>query len=225
MFSSSKVCLAGFPGIGSVGKVAIDYIIRSMDCEELSSFMSTGYPPQVMVSEGQIVLFKAELKLSKDKDDLFLLSGDAQPLDVKNMYDLAGELLEVLESLSVRNLVTLAAYVGESEDLVMATASTAELVSELEESEFPILRQGFIGGLNGLMVGMAPHYGIKGVCILGSTTGDIPVDLLSARNVVAATSDFLELDVPLEALDSAIGIEGDAFTTQGIDSDNAEMYR
>jgi len=54
--------------------------------------------------------------------------------------------------------------------------------------------------LNGILVGLAPLYGIRGVCLMGKTDGEKAVDLSAAEGLIGATSDLLGLDVPMEIL-------------------------
>jgi proteasome assembly chaperone (PAC2) family protein len=200
MFESRNICIGGLPGIGSVGKVAADFLAKNLECTTIKPFLSDGFPAQVMVSEGQASLLQVELKVPKDKKNLLILSGDAQPVDVKDMYFLAGEILETVKSYNVTDFITLAAYVGESGEKVVAAASDLELIEHLQKSGFAILRNGSIGGLNGLLAGLAPIYGMRGYCLLGTTSGNDPVDLMAAKNLLQALKTLLALEISLDDL-------------------------
>jgi uncharacterized protein len=200
MFESSIICVGGLPGIGSVGKVAADYVAKNLDCTTIKPFLSPGFPAQVIVSGGIASLLQVELKVPKDKKNLLILSGDAQPVDVKDMYFLAGEILQTVKSFNVTDFITLAAYVGESGDRVVAAASDSELIEYFEKNGFAILRNGAIGGLNGLLAGLAPIYGMRGSCFLGTTSGNDPVDLLAAKNLLEALKTLLRLEISLDDL-------------------------
>ncbi|MDF0589713.1 PAC2 family protein [Candidatus Methanocrinis natronophilus] len=194
------VCIGGMPGIGSVGKVAADYIASALECRTFQLMVSTGFPPEVPVEEGIARAIQVELKAPEGRDDLLLLCGDAQPLQPPHMYNLAGEILKALASYDVTDIVTLAAYVGTSEDAVYAVATDPVLARALEDEGFALLRNGIVGGLNGILVGLAPLYGIRGVCLMGKTDGEKAVDLSAAEGLIGATSDLLGLDVPMEIL-------------------------
>jgi uncharacterized protein len=200
MFSSGTICIGGLPGVGSVGKIAADYLVTSLECSTFKVFYSRGFPAQVMVIDGLADLFRAELKVPKDRSNMYLLSGDAQPLEIKEMYSLAGDILEAARSLKVTDMITLAAYVGESKEKVVGAASDPDMVQELEKNHIPILRSGAIGGINGLLAGMSPLYGIRGYCILGTTSGEELVDIAASRNLLEATCSLLGLDIALDGL-------------------------
>lgn len=201
MFSSGTICIGGLPGVGSVGKIAADYLVTSLECSDFKAFYSKGFPAQVMVANGIAELFRAELKVPKSRDNMYILSGDAQPLEIDEMYSLAGDILEAARSLKVTDMITLAAYVGESNEKVVGAASDPGLAQELEKNHIPILHSGAIGGINGLLAGMSPLYGIRGYCILGTTSGEMLVDLMAAKNLLGATCSLLELDISLDGLD------------------------
>jgi proteasome assembly chaperone (PAC2) family protein len=202
MFKSSVICIGGLPGIGSVGKVAADYLATALECSTAKHFFSNGFPAQVVVAGNITDLLYAEIKAAKivDRSDLFVLSGDAQPLDVREMYSLAGDILEYARSRGVTDIITLAAYVGESEEKVMGAASNPETAAELEKNGIPLLKSGSIGGLNGLLAGLAPLYDMHGFCLLATTSGENPIDLRAARNLLEALSPLVGVEISLEGL-------------------------
>jgi proteasome assembly chaperone (PAC2) family protein len=202
MFESSVICIGGLPGIGSVGKVAADYLATALECSTARHFFSKGFPAQVVVTGNTTDLLHAEIKAGRirDEHDLFVLSGDSQPLDVREMYSLAGDILEYARSQRVTDIITLAAYVGESEEKVMGAADNPETAAELQKSGIPLLKSGSIGGLNGILAGLAPLYGMHSFCLLATTSGENPVDLRAARNLLEALSTLVGMEISLEEL-------------------------
>ncbi len=194
------VCLGGMPGIGSVGKVAADYIGTALECHTFQLMVSTGFPPEVPVEDGIARALQVELKAPEGRDDLLILSGDAQPLKPPHAYNLAGEILKALKSFEVTDLITLAAYVGSSVEMIYGVTTDPDLALDLEENGVSLLRNGIVGGLNGILVGLCPFYGMRGVCLMGKTDGKKPVDLLAAENLIEAASTLLNLEVSLEGL-------------------------
>lgn len=201
MFGSGIICIGGLPGIGSVGKVAADFLATALECRTIRPFYSSGFPAQVIVEEGLSSLLHAELRAPQNRDDIFVLSGDAQPLDIKEMHILAGDILEAARDLKVTEIITLAAYVGDTKETVLGAASDAETAEKLAKEGITLLRSGAIGGINGLLAGLAPFYGMKGICLLGTTSGDDPLDLKAARNLLETLQSLMGLDISLDALE------------------------
>jgi len=204
MFQSGFICICGLPGIGSVGKVAADFLATSLQCSTIKPFFSPGFPPQVMVSEGLAKLMHGELMRPREREKLLILSGDAQPLDVLDMYSLAGEILQALKEQGVTDVITLAAYVGENTEKVLGATTDPNFAATLENCNISMLRSGAIGGLNGLLAGMAPRYGLRGVCLLATTSGSESVDLFAAINLLSAIDGLLSLDLDLSLLEPAL---------------------
>jgi len=194
------ICIGGMPGIGSVGKVAADYIGTALECHTFQLMVSTGFPPEVPVEDGIARALQVELKAPGGRDDLLILTGDAQPLKPPHTYNLAGEILKALASYEVTDLITLAAYVGSSEERVFGVATDADLALAIEDGGVTLLRDGIVGGLNGILVGLCPSYGMRGVCLLGKTDGERAIDLAAAEHLIGAASDLLGLDISTEVL-------------------------
>jgi proteasome assembly chaperone (PAC2) family protein len=200
MFESRFICICGLPGIGSVGKVATDYLATALECSTILPFFSRSFPPQVMVSDGLAKLMHAQLMRPKEKERLFILSGDAQPLDVLGMHELAGNILQSIKKEGVTDVITLAAYVGETKESILGTATDSDSAAALSEQSIPLLRSGAIGGLNGLLAGMAPLYDLRGYCLLATSSGADPVDIRAASNLLGAINELLHLDIDITLL-------------------------
>ena len=212
MFKSRFICICGLPGIGSVGKVATDYLATALECSTIIPFFSRSFPPQVMVSGGLAKLMNAQLMRTKEKENLLILSGDAQPLDVVGMHELAGNILQAIKKLGVTDVITLAAYVGETNESVLGTATDADAAKALGECKIPLLRSGAIGGLNGLLAGMAPLYDLRGFCLLATSSGSDPVDIRAANNLLYAINELLHLDIDITLMEPVIEEPQEAVT-------------
>ncbi len=202
MFESSVICIGGLPGIGSVGKAAADYLATALECSTAKQFFSKGFPAQVVITGNTTGLLHAEMKAAKiaERNDLFILSGDAQPVEISEMYGLAEDILEYARSQKVTDIITLAAYVGDSKEKVLGAASNKEMAEELEKNGIALLKSGSIGGLNGLLAGLAPLYDMRGFCLLATTSGENPVDLRAARNLLEALLPLIGVDISIEGL-------------------------
>ncbi len=202
MFESRVTCICGLPGIGSVGKVAADYLSTTLGCSTIKPFFSHSFPPQVMVSSGLAELMHAELKRPRDRENIFILSGDAQPLDVVGMHELAGNILQAISAEGVTDVITLAAYVGDTNEKILGAATDPESAAMLSECKIPLLRSGAIGGLNGLLAGLAPLYEMRGFCLLGTSSGADPVDITAATNLLCAIRELFHLDIDMSLMES-----------------------
>ena len=79
------ILIEGLPGIGNVGKLAVEHLIDSIDASKFAEIYSKDFPPQVFINQdGTIKLVNNEFYYYKSKDkkqsDLILLTGDYQGL-------------------------------------------------------------------------------------------------------------------------------------------------
>jgi proteasome assembly chaperone (PAC2) family protein len=75
------ILIEGLPGIGNVGKLAVEHLIDSIDASKFAEIYSKDFPPQVFINpDGTIELVKNEFYYwkakKKDQRDLVLLTGD-----------------------------------------------------------------------------------------------------------------------------------------------------
>jgi hypothetical protein len=146
----------------------------------------------------------AELMRPKEKKNMLILSGDAQPLDVIGMHELAGDILQAIKEKGVTDVITLAAYVGETNETILGTATDLDSATALCECKIPLLRSGAIGGLNGLLAGLAPLYDLRGFCLLATSSGTDPIDIEAATNLLAAINELLHLDIDVTLMEPVI---------------------
>ena len=86
--TKDAILIAGLPGIGNVGKIAVDFLADQEKAKKVCTFFSQGMPHSVFVNDQNlvqlptIVLFHAKIK----SKDVFLLGGDVQPGDERSCY-------------------------------------------------------------------------------------------------------------------------------------------
>ena len=157
---SSPIFIEGLPGIGNVGKIAIDYIIEKLDAKRIASFFSTSLPNSVFVTENNLVslplieVYHAKLK---GKDFLFL-TGDTQPSDEQASYELCYTLLDFCKECGVQEIVTTGGIGLESvpkNPVVFVTGNTTEFCSSFDANSEIYGVVGPIVGVSGLLLGLA----------------------------------------------------------------------
>lgn len=176
------VLFTGLPGIGLVGKIAVDYLIKEVKPKKIAEIISDSFPPSVHTEKGIIELIKDEIYHYKfrGKDFLFL-AGPVQPsLDIRfggmeEHYNFAREIISALRKKGVKQINTLAGInVGEkrmaSEPKIIVAATDEKIINEWKKygaiSDKP---EGMISGAAGLILGLAKEEGLRGACLMGET--------------------------------------------------------
>lgn len=209
------VLVEGLPGIGNVGKVAVDFIIDELGAKKIASFESYGVPHSVFVNEKNLVeLPSIELfvKQRRNGRDLLFLSGDVQPVDELSCYHFVDKVLECCSQFGCREIVTLGGVAlkqipkspqvyctGNESKIVKAYHKGTEMNANLYGRVGPII------GVSGVLLGMAKRKSIKGVSLLAETYGHpFYIGVSGARELIRVLNNKLSLKLNLTQLDKDV---------------------
>ena len=192
------VLIAGWPGIGNVGLIAVDTLRGGLRAEEFGEIEPWDffYPKRIVIRNGELkdLEFPSNKFYFKktEKRDLIFFIGEEQPTEEgrayaegRKAYQMANLVLDVALKLGCQRAYTSGAAVAPihhtMKPKVWAVPNTEALIDELRGYENTILMsdiegrkgQGNITGLNGLLLGVAKKRGLEAVCIMG----EIPVYL------------------------------------------------
>ncbi|MFH1400073.1 MAG: PAC2 family protein [Nanoarchaeota archaeon] len=205
------ICVEGLPGIGNVGKIAVDIIIDELKPVKVASFFSNSLPNSVFVNERGLVDLPAIEMYHKRiaKKDFFFLSGDVQPVDEEASYELTDALLDFLVSYSCREIVTLGG-IGLSEvpsdPKVFCTGNNLGLVRSFREHGARTNVYGVVGpiiGLSGLLLGLGKRRRIPAAGLLCETYGHpLYIGLSGAHRLLQILNSKYGFRVPLADLET-----------------------
>ena len=197
--------ICGFPGSGYVGKLAVDHLIQELPANHLVDIYSSSFPPQIMIKpDGTADLMKNSIFWwHGDGAELLLLTGDSQPANPDSEYALAEEVLGLAEGFGTQQVFTLAAYITGlfvDKPKIFGTATDPETVKVLSSNNISIMDNGSITGMNGLVIGIAKLRNMKGVCLLGETSGYV-VDGKASKAVLETLLQLVNVRVDMANLD------------------------
>ena len=205
------ILIEGLPGIGNVGKLAVEHLIDSIDASKFAEIYSKDFPPQVFINpDGTIELVKNEFYYwkakKKDQRDLVLLTGDYQGLSSHGQYELVEKILDINEELGVKEMFTLGGY-GLGQDIekpkVLCATTDVHLVKKMKKYGAVFKKNepgGGIVGASGLILGLGKIRGLEGTCFMGETPGYL-VDPKSAKAVLKILMKITNIDINLSALE------------------------
>lgn len=208
------VLIEGLPGIGNVGKVAVDFIIEHVRAEKLCELRSHSLPHSVFVNEENLIEMPTiSLYFKKGrKGNMLLLAGDAQPIDEASCYDFCEKTLEVAERFGCREVVTLGGIglpsipkkpmvycTGNSKATVDAYVNGTQMATKLYGTVGPIV------GVSGLLLGIAKRRNLPAVALLAETYGHpMYLGVKGAREIVKVLNRKLEMGLNTSELDREI---------------------
>lgn len=213
------VAVMGLPGIGNVGRIAVDALVESLDATPILDFYSDDFPARVIVRDGIAIFPKSSIYLYRaapdEPHDLLLLTADHQPASGKGIFEYADFVVQEFKNLNVKEIYALAAYEqGYSEFFktypnpprIFVSASSESLLDRIGLIEGTVpTKEGVITGANGFIPSWAAtRHNLDGACFLGETLGLIKVDYRASREIMQKIASYLGLKTQFDILDDRV---------------------
>jgi uncharacterized protein (TIGR00162 family) len=207
---NNPILIAGLPGLGLVGKIAVRYLAKQLKAEKLAHLYSPHFPYFVHVNKkGGVRLLRGGFyfwKNAKGKNDLMFFTADSQAQTIEGQYEISDRILDFARKHNVKLIVTIGGYRMEAKDKpkVFVAATNAELLTKALEAKAvlsPI--ESPVVGTAGLILGLARFKKVEAICLLGETRGYLP-DPRATKSVLEVLRAILSVDVDLTGLDEEI---------------------
>ena len=176
--TKSAILIEGLPGIGNVGKVAVDFLVEDWKAKQICSFSSHGMPHSVFVNEQNLVeLPSISLYYKKVQGkDVFLLGGDVQPTDEISSYAFCEAVLQLCKECKIKEIVTLGGIWLQAipaDPKVYCTANDSIVMKAYKKyTKVDTNLYGIVGpiiGVSGLLIGLAKQKKIQAGALLAET--------------------------------------------------------
>ena len=217
----NPILIEGLPGIGNVGKVAVDFLIDELKAEKMYEITSNTFPHSVFVNEDNLVeLPKIDVfykKLGGNNRDLILLGGDVQPVDAVSSYEFSEKVLDIAEQFKGKEIITLGG-IGLSEEpkkpKVYCTGNTRAIIQKYKNKMVNNQLYGVVGpivGVSGLLIGLAGKRKIDAISFLAETYGHpMYLGIKGAIEILRVLNKELKLNINMKRLHKEIkDIESD----------------
>jgi hypothetical protein len=210
------VLIEGLPGIGNVGKIALDFIIDELGAKKIADFQSYGFPHLVFVNEDNLVELPTIEVYAKQfksgKRDLVLLAGDTQPLDEQSCYQFSDTVLDMAQELGCGEVITLGGIALKhvpKNPQVFLTGNHKSLVKDYQRgTRISNKLYGVVGpivGVSGVLLGLAGRRNIKAVSLLAETYGHpMYLGIAGARAILHVLNAKLQLKMNMRQLEKEL---------------------
>jgi proteasome assembly chaperone (PAC2) family protein len=216
--------IAVWPGMGNVAVTAGYYLMAKLGMHLLAEFPARELfdVDHVQVKSGVIQpgrLPQSRMFVWNDprgRHDLVVFIGEAQP--PVGRYVFCQRLMEFAKALGVQRVYTFAALATQMHpdkpSRVFVAATDNELLAELKLRLLTTIEDGHIGGLNGVLLGVAAEKGLRGACFLGEmphVLAQVPypkasLAVLEAFAPIAEIQlDYTELAAQVSEMDQKLG--------------------
>jgi uncharacterized protein len=211
-FSTSPVMLAAWPGMGNVGLIAMDYLRRKLNAELLAEIDMSPFfiPDSIIVKDGiaQLPDIPSSVFHYTKNPDLIIFESNAQ-ISGKDGITLIKTILDTARQYNVSRIFTAAALAQpmsfQAASDVLASCSSAGYLDAIKHAGLVPMPDGYIAGLNGLLLGVAASRGIDAACLLAtmpSYAANMPYPKASLE-IVKLFIRLLSIDVDLDELTSS----------------------
>ena len=209
----NPILIEGLPGVGNVGKIAVDFIIDKLKAKKLFEFSSYSLPHCVFINENNLMelpIIEVYYKDLKNKTLLFL-AGDIQPLDEVSCYEFCNKILDTFEKDKVKEIITLGGIALQripKSPKVYCTGNSKKIISRYKTNGISNKIYGMIGpiiGVSGLLAGLAGKRKIPAISLLAETYAHPTyLGIKGAREILKILDKELNLNINLEELDDEI---------------------
>ena len=230
----SPIMIIGWPGIGNIGLIAVEMLRELTKAEELGEIESYDFFPPINVVIKSGLLENLEFPTNNfyyqkfEKNDLIFFIGEEQPrrqstseyAEGEEAYKIANLVLDVAEKFGCQRVYTSGAAVSlihhTMRSRVWAVPNNKRLLEEIKGYSNTIVMseiegkvgQGYITGLNGLLLGVAKQRGFDGVCLMG----EIPIYLQglpitypkASKSVIEVFCEILKINIDFSQFDEIV---------------------
>lgn len=214
---NNPLFIEGLPGIGNVGKIAVDFLVEEFKAKKLYTFFTHRYPHSVFVNDKNLVeMPKVEIyykKFNGKKRDLLLLIGDVQPIDEETCYEFCEEILKIAKQYKCSEVITTGGIGLQNipeKPKVYCTSNDAVLLADYTSKWSGVEKQifGVVGpivGVSGVLLGLGKKRGVKAVSLLAETFGHpMYLGVKGAQALLRVLEDKFEFGVDLKKMGKEI---------------------
>jgi proteasome assembly chaperone (PAC2) family protein len=212
-FTSSPILLAAWPGMGNVGLITMDYLRRQLNSKLFAEIDMSPFfiPDSIIVKDGiaQLPEIPSSVFHYSTNPDLIIFESNAQ-VSGKDGITIIKTILDLAHKYKVFRIFTAAALAQPmsyqaSSDVLIACSSSSYLTALNKYGVMP-MPDGYIAGLNGLLLGIAASRGIDSACLLAtmpSYAANMPYPKASCE-IIKVFQKILGLEFDLTEIKTAI---------------------
>jgi len=216
------IVFIGLPGIGLVGKIVVDTLIKKTKAKKIGTIKGDFFPPMVFVNaNGQIKESCDEIYYYKTKNqDFFFISGDFQP-SLKSIesfslhHTFAKEIAKSLKKIGVKEIFSIAGInVGDAritKKPELFFAANKYIDPKTYKNKLKVTKNTTISGIAGLILSEAEKLKIPATCILSETSAKIYGDFESAKAVLLFIREFFKIKIDLKEIEEEANKISQAF--------------
>jgi len=197
------IFICGMPDTGYVGRLAPYYLVQALKASKIAELYSKYFPAQIQIDkDGTADLLRGEFFWAKPTN-LLIFTGDSQATTPEGQHIVSEKIVEIASKFGVKKVFTLGAFITGAMvkyPSVYGTATSPELLKELQVHGVKTMSEGVITGMNALVFGFAKMYGLDSVGLYGETLG-LGADENAAMAILKVLEKTLNLTLDYSAIE------------------------
>ena len=200
------IAVVGSPGLGSIGKLVVDELIKESKAELTTNLYSTHFPAvyhtqpaylahYALPGDGGVIVEKQKLDLPKVKfysKEPSLVLANGYHSNFTGAYEVAEKVVDILKNFGSKRIIITAGF-GSKEKKVCCAATSLNLIQEMKEKyNLETDYQGPFYGFSGLVFGAAKHKGIEAVSLFAGVEPKIGDPEFLAKDSAKMIVDILK---------------------------------
>ena len=201
--TSGEMLLVAMPGVGDVGKLAIDAVNSELDAEPIARLLHPALPPLATLDDNGLLMPPHILlsRINLDEKMVYTLTGNAQPMSSEGQFEMANKVLELFNGGEILVLAGMSA--GPERKDIFTICSSADYRIELEKMGVDVRRdepKAGVIGMAALITAMGPINNVRASCNIATTIGN-SADPVAAQLLLETIRKWwsLPLPVPIDA--------------------------
>lgn len=200
------VVIQGLPGMGLIGKIAANFLIKHYKGQEIARIYSSFFPPVVQIDSETSLgrLSRMEIyAITETTPNLLILTGDAQPHDI-GIIQVLNDVLDYIIEQKAETVICLGGLrVHEDGPEVAAFGYDKKTMDWLEGHDITPLKGGEVTGAVGVLSALAAERHLTSFGLLGKLTL-AGTDPLASKNLLNRIAKLYSLKFKLDDLNLTI---------------------
>lgn len=213
---NDPICIAGLPGIGNIGRIAVGYMVTQLKVKKFADLYSPYFFPFIMINNDAVHVLRNEFYYYKNPNgrDIIFLIGDTQSYDPKGHYEVCGKIIEFLKEIDCKEVITIGGFgtgkVSDEKRRIYGVLTDNSMMKDYKKYDIKFDIGKDIGihtviGAAGLLPGIGMTQGMKGLILLGETTGfPIITDPTAAEAALMVLQKIIGIKIDLSKLDEKV---------------------
>jgi hypothetical protein len=221
----NAVFIVGLPGLGSIGSIVVDLLIKQFKGVPIATMYSNKFPPHVLMLENGEIRFLNNtfyfIKGPNKKNDLVLLTGDTQAVTPEGQYEVNAKIINFFKTeIKGKFMLAIGGYAQQETEIkvprVFGNVTDEKLIGRFKNYDI-IFNQtrGLIYGSLGLLMAMAKSNDIEGLCLMGEVQ-NVELDPNAVKSVLSVLNKLLGITINTKDIDELI---------KTIDKTNAKLLQ